>query len=155
MTPRQLTGFAICCALLLALAPVLNYRAPQWVFWVFGSLIAFGWGNVLPEQIRKDAETAPVIMTGEQSPLHSLTIHTPHPPSGEWGGNTHSPFLEACPSPDTATVAVFSYSLTLRPFRNAFRYRRSSLAARFDSERPRKSVSPYFMPSRKRMFSTG
>jgi hypothetical protein len=50
MTPRQLTGFAICCALLLALAmftwlaPVLNYRAPQWVFWVFGSLIAFGWG---------------------------------------------------------------------------------------------------------------
>jgi hypothetical protein len=50
MTKRQTVGFALFCGLLLGLAffywlaPILDYRAPRWVFYVLGPLIASGWG---------------------------------------------------------------------------------------------------------------
>ena len=50
MTRRRLYGFAVFVTLLLGLAffywlaPILNYKAPQWVFYVVGLLIASGWG---------------------------------------------------------------------------------------------------------------
>ena len=49
MTKRQVSGFAVACALLLGLAffhwlaPILDYRAPNWLFYVFGPLVAIGW----------------------------------------------------------------------------------------------------------------
>lgn len=49
MTKRHVTGFAVFSALLLGLAffywlaPILDYRAPGWVFYVCGPLIAIGW----------------------------------------------------------------------------------------------------------------
>jgi len=49
MTQRQVAGFGVFCALLLGLAffywlaPILNYRAPRWVFYVVGPLIASAW----------------------------------------------------------------------------------------------------------------
>ncbi len=50
MTDRQVVGFAVFCALLLGLGffcwwlpPLLDYRAPEWVFYVLGPLIGIGW----------------------------------------------------------------------------------------------------------------
>jgi hypothetical protein len=49
MTKRRVIGFAVSCALLLGLAffywlaPILDYRAPGWVFYIFGPLISIGW----------------------------------------------------------------------------------------------------------------
>jgi hypothetical protein len=50
MTRRQVAGFGVFCALLLSLAffywlaPILDYKAPHWVFYVCGPLMATGWG---------------------------------------------------------------------------------------------------------------
>jgi len=65
MTERQVAGFAVFCALLLGfaffywLAPILDYRAPHWVFYVCGPLIALGWETILMDI----ALTSPVLRT--------------------------------------------------------------------------------------------
>jgi hypothetical protein len=51
MTQRRLIGFAVFAALLLGLAffywlaPILDYHAPEWVFYVIGPLIPIGWAT--------------------------------------------------------------------------------------------------------------
>jgi apolipoprotein N-acyltransferase len=50
MTRRQVAGAGVFCGLLLGLAffywlaPMLGYKAPHWVFYVCGPLMATGWG---------------------------------------------------------------------------------------------------------------
>jgi len=59
MNKRQIAGFAVFCGLLLALAfyywlaPILNYKAPGWVFYVVGPLLATGWATFYHSRFAK------------------------------------------------------------------------------------------------------